>query len=230
MKKRQLPRIFPSIMVVLLGLSAVASAQSAPRSTGEGWSLLGILSIPQGSYADKSEGLAKLGGGLGLEVLSRWQRSRQVYLVSGGYFVHNPVNVDHLEDVFETMTGNSASVNADGWNHAGLLTGLRFVSSVEPGASLQAQAQLGANIASLGDIETRTQGQTIFQSTPPELSLAFSLGAGIKDGRFGLSVRYLNLGEPKFTVSSRSSQSGQTIKTSAKQEISMFLVVAEIGF
>jgi hypothetical protein len=214
-------RILISMMSGLLGVAAVqAQPEPASRVRDEGWTALGMVSLPQGSFGRNAGGGATLGFGLGGEYATALTRSGQLLLASGAMMLHHPLDPSYFHESFEEEYGGPVSISAAGWNHLALLTGLRLATSPDPGALLYLQMQAGAALSDMGDIRMRGQDRTISISGSPAFAPAVALGAGVKEGRFGVSVRYLHLGKPEFNMSSRNGN--QMVRFEASQTISLF--------
>lgn len=210
-----------SFAVCCAVLLTVASAQPSTRFAS------GILSVPVSDYADEEDGAAELGGGASVGFFVPVQHSLTLSTVLEGYVIYHRMNSDYFEEVLP-----EAGMKLGGWTHMGALAGLRFSDQVPgvPQAGLYAQIQGGLNYAMLGDITIQMNNVTVDQSTKPMFSPAFALEAGLREGRYGLAVRYLNLGEPKLRVTARNRNTGETRNSTGRLEISMINLVASFYF
>jgi hypothetical protein len=217
------------IPVFLLALAVPDLRAETWGRPGERLTVLALMAIPTGDYKETEGGAAKLGFGAGMELSLRPGRSRQLFFLPGAYYVHHPVDGKALEAALEDEGGGDVSVDAGGWHHLALLGGLRLLSRVDSGAGLYAQAQAGLSLANLGDMEVRGSSQgTMRSSSGPAVSFAYAVGVGIRDGRFNLGARYLDLGEPEFSVSVRSGS--QVSRQRVSQRIATILITAGIDF
>lgn len=183
--------------------------------------VFGLLSLPQGDFADEQNGAAKTGFGLGAEFAMPLQGSQATELRLGVSYIHNSMDVSEIEDYF-------VSVEADGWTNISFLGGIRhYFKGMPDGLYLQAMA--GWNMASPGDL-TFDDGNTEFvQSGSFGSAFAFSLGAGMRRGPLDFSLRYMNMGEPEIELKVK--EDGELLgKTKFEQKISMLVLTVGYSF
>jgi hypothetical protein len=209
--------------VLTLSLASIAAAQTdSAHATDKGFSVLGILSIPTGDYADDEEGLATLGGGVGVEYQVPMSPGQPVNLAFGGYFIHNPMDFDALRDY-------GLSAEGGGYNHAVALGGLHIKRLLNV-PDLYVQGLIGVDLVMIGDVDLESEDGSTTQKFSPATSLAFSIGLGHRIGKWDIGVRYMNFGEPKIE-SVIKDEFGDTVDDGDfKQKLSMVAVTLGYNF
>jgi hypothetical protein len=87
-------------------------------------------------------------------------------------------------------------------------------------------------MASVGDVEFTDDyyDESVTQTTSSASSLAISLGAGKKFGKWDIGVRYLNFGEPEFEWELVDEDGDEIADGKVKQKISMFALTVGYSF
>jgi hypothetical protein len=224
-----------NLTALVLALAACMNVSAQTDSAASGFSVMGIVSLPQGDFGDdkgRGAGNATMGFGAGVEYLMPMKESKNLHFVAGGYYIHNPMDLSDQED-------DDISIDAEGWKNFGVLGGVRMtdVGGVE---GFYLQGMLGFNMATVGDIEITAESydyyydeyydMTVTQTTSSESSLAFSLGAGKKFGKWDIGVRYLNFGEPEFKVEIEDEDGDEIGSGKIKQKISMLAFTVGYSF
>jgi hypothetical protein len=210
-------------LVLALAASTNVSAQT-DSAAGKGLTVMGIISLPQGDFADEDGGGATMGFGAGLEYAVPMKNSKNLQFVVGGYYIRNPMDVSDIED-------EDVTVDADGWSNFGVLGGVRM-TDLAGISGFYAQGMAGFNMATAGDIEMTDDyyGETLMQTSSTETSLAISLGVGRKFGKWDIGVRYLNFGEPEFEVKIEDGDGYELAEGEIEQKISMFALTVGYAF
>jgi hypothetical protein len=220
----------PSLIVLTCALLAPATLHAQARDPrGPDYFVSGFAAIPVSGYADEETGGgATLGGGLSGGVLTPLSGYRAGFFLVESYYLHNPMDVSGMERQL------NAEVEGGGWNHYGVLAGLRLTSLVagdEAGRPhLYVQVNGGFNISNFSDLTIRGGSTTLTQSADPAFSPAVGMGVGFRDRRFGIGVRYLNFGEPHFDLKTRDANGGAYTITEVEQSLGLFTVGAEFYF
>jgi hypothetical protein len=214
-------------LALALGLFSISAAQAdsaraaETRTGGPDGSVFGILSIPTGDYADDDDGLATLGFGVGAEYQLPRSPGQPVGVVLGGYFIHNPMDFDELEE-FEI------SADGGGYNHFVALGGIR-INDIGNIPGFYVQGMVGVDVATVGDLEFEYEGETVTQTVSPVSTLAFSIGMGRRLDRWDIGLRYLNFGEPELEFRVED-EFGNVERGEGKQKMAMLAVTVGYRF
>lgn len=197
-------------------------------------SLQGFISMPTGDFGDDSgeeAGLAKTGFGVGAEFKLPVGTQRLSWLFSTHLLV-NSVDTDVIE---AEMPGGS--VDASSWVNIPLMAGIRVENVASPQIGMYGVGLVGLNFARSPQLDMSGPidgyDAQFKQESGSATSFGFEVGGGVLIAdKFDVSLRYLNLGKPEFTVEVQGTVDGETVVTEGEfeQSISMFLISAGFAF
>lgn len=199
--------------------TTVCTCRDTTAKTPGNFSILGMLSLPQGEFSD--DGDAETGFGIGAELLLPLQNSPNASLVLGAYYLRNATDFSDAEDEEVTVEGGE-------WGNFSFMGGMRATFPEMPGFYLQGMA--GINIASRNDIEFTDEvfggGYTVEMESGT--AFAFSLGAGKRVGAWDFGIRYLNMGEPELKATVVDEWGEE--QASGKARLNISAIVLSVGY
>jgi hypothetical protein len=197
----------------------------------------GVLAVPVGDFGDDSgndAGMAKLGFGLGVDVLFPFDAPGLSWSLSSILMI-NPVDGDEMED---QMGG---TIDVGSWMSIPLLTGIKYGGDVSSNVEMYVLGQAGLAFHRAPDIEWSgyiydgyeyvpfTAEQNLDSST----SFAFCFGGGfLLNDRFDISLRYLGLGTPEMDGEVEAWAMDEYVREyiDVEQPVSIVVISAGIAF